>query len=253
MKKTTGILLALLMVLSLVACGEGVPSSSDTIKNTATTELEKEFSTVDEVVIALTEYYNNPKEQNETVKANASICKYFHEDHVNDRIWEKLYNVTDKDGKRVFSLRQINSLYNICNQTNGYDNWYEYINIATDGHDEPFVMYGSNEMTVQMLTDSIKNKFKDPDSVKIGNAWICFALPAGAQNASDFNVYDKKCRYIILAEVSAKNGFGALDTSIIRIEGSVYWTYSVMDTGTYYSLLTRPRQYDGYGAWSRVF
>lgn len=242
MKKAISLLLALVMCLYLCACG------SD--------PLAQEYATVDEVVNALVENYDNPKEQHQTVQANTSITKYFHKDHIDDEIWKKLKEETDKDGNSVFSMSEIHYFYNICNQENGFDDWFEFINVGSDGVDVPFIMYGGSGMTVDKLTDSIKKKFKDPNSVSIDNAWVCFALPSGAEDSEDFKLYEDGCRYVILAEVRAKNGFGAFDASICRIEGSVNWsswTFSVKETDLTYSLLTRPTtQVDGYGAWSRI-
>ena len=243
MKKYISLLLAFLMCLALCACG--------------TDPLAEEYATVDEVVNALASHYTDPKEQHKTVQANSSIYKYFQRDHIDDEIWKKLKDITDKDGNSVFSMSEIHNLYNICNQTNGFDDWFEFINVGSDGVDKPFIMYGDSGMTVDELTESIKRKFKDPDSVSINNAWVCFALPNGAVDAEDFKLYEDGCRYVILAEVRAKNGFGAYDSSICKIEGSVgwsSWTFSVKETDLSMSLLTRPSvQMDGYGAWSRIF
>ena len=243
MKKAMMLILTLVLCLSLCSCGKD--------------PLAEEYATADEVVNALAENFNDPKEQHETIQANASICKYFHAEYVDDEIWKKLKEVTDEDGNSVFSMSEIHYLYNICNQQNGFDDWFEFLNVASEGIDMPFIMYGDSGMTVDELTDSIKKKFKDPSSVSIDNAWVCFALPDGAENADDFRVYEKGCRYVILAEVNGKNSFGALGTSICRIEGSVNWsgwTFSVQETSLSSSLLTRPTtQMEGYGAWSRVF
>ena len=242
MKKIISFVLVLVMCLSLCACG--------------TDPLTQEYATADEVANVLADHFTDPPKQHEAVQTNSSISKYFHKDHIDDEIWKKLKTITDKDGNSVFSMSEIHYFYNICNQENGFDDWFEFINVGSDGVDKPFIMYGDNEMTVDKLTRSIKGKFKDPDSVSIDNAWVCFALPNGAVAAEDFKLYEEGCRYIILAEVRAKNGFGASDTSVCRIEGSVNgsnWTFSVKETSLSKSLLTRPSsQVDGYGAWSRI-
>ena len=243
MKKWIALLLAAMMCLGLAACGPE--------------PLAEEYATVDEVVNALASHFTDPSKQHETVKANDSICKYFHEDHIEDEIWKKLKSVTGKDGNPVFSMSDIHYLYNICNnQGNGFNDWFEFINVGDEDADVPLIMYGSSGMTTEELTSSIKRKFKDPDSVSIDNAWVCFALPDGAENSPGFKKYEKGCRYVILAEVSAKNGFGAYTTSVCKIQGDVHWsgwTFSVEETDLSSSLLTRPtNQIDGYGAWSRI-
>lgn len=243
MKKTVSLILAFVMCLSLCACDSG--SGSD--------PLAEEYSTIDEVVNALATHYTNPSEQWETIRSNPSIYEYFQKDHIKDEIWRKLKDVKDENGNSVFSMSKICSIYGVCNNVNGYNDWFERINVGSDGTDIPFIMYGNEKMTVEKLTSSIKSKFKDPDSVSIDNAWICFALPEDANGSNDFLVYEDGFRYVIFAEVRAKNGFGAFDKTICRIEGSVGWTFSVKDTGSSSSLLTRPTtQIEGYGTWSRI-
>ena len=243
MKRYIAALLALVMCLSLSACGAD--------------PLAEEYASVDEVVAALAEHFDNPEKQYKTIQSNPSICQYFHKDHLNDEIWKKLKEVSGEDGSSVFLMSDIHYLYNICNQTNGFDDWFEFLNVGSDGADEPFIMWGDSGMTKSKLTESIQDKFKDPDSVSIENAWVCFELPEGVDASEGFDVYEENCRYVIYAAVRANNGFGAADASVCKIEGHISWsgwTFSVKETGTYVSLNTRPvTDIDGYGAWSRIF
>lgn len=252
MKKLIALLMALVFCLLLCACGTSPESS--TVDEVAAA-LAEEYSTVDEVVAALAEYYTNTKENNKIITENESICKYFHKDHIDDEIWKKLNETVDEDGNSAFSMTEIHTLYNICNQENGFDDWFEFINVGSDDRDVPFIMYGDSGMTISRLTDSIENKFKDPESVSIKDAWVCFALPDGANDIDDFKTYENGCRYIILAEISAKNSFGAYDSSFFRIEGNVHWsswTRSIKETSLAIDLLTRPSRIDGYGVWTRI-
>lgn len=253
MKKALSLMLALLMCLSLCACGVN--------------PLEKECASIDEVVTVLAENYDNTEEDRKLIKANPTIYQYFRKDYFEEEIWKKLNGVKDESGNAVFSLSEIHSLYNICNQLGEinaepgadvpmgdlFDTWFEYINV----HGEPFIMYGDSGMTVKKLTESIKKKFKDPDSVSIENAWICYALPEGAESEESITLYDEDCRYVILAEVRAKNGFGAYGVSVCRIEGSIgwgSWTFGVEETSSSASLLTRPyNKVSGYSEWYRLF
>jgi len=86
-------------------------------------------------------------------------------------------------------------------------------------------MYGNSGMTIDELTESISRKFKDPDSVSIKNAWVCFELPDGAEAGDGFTLFEEGCRYVILAEISAKNGFGAYDT--VEADGSIHDGYRI--------------------------
>jgi len=241
MKRILVLFLAVALCASLCACGN---------------PLEKEYSTIDEVVQVLAENYSVSKEINEIIQANPSIAQYFHKDHLDDEIWKKLREVTGEDGNPALSMTEIHTLYNVCNQENGFDDWFEFINIPDGDIDKPFIMYGNSGMTIDELTESISRKFKDPDSVSIKNAWVCFELPDGAEAGDGFTLFEEGCRYVILAEISAKNGFGAYDTAVFVIEGSVKWsgwTFSVNETSSSISLLTKPTaDYEGYGEWSRI-
>lgn len=241
MKKVISLILALLLCISLCACGNS---------------LSKDCADIDEAVEVLAASYKDPPKDHKKVKENESIYRYFQKSHVEDEIWKKLKEATDKSGNSAFSMSEIHNLYNVCNQVNGFDDWFEFINVGTDDFDMPFIMYGDSGLTVDELTRSISRHFKDPSSVSVDNAWICFELPAGAESSKDFKMYDYGCRYIVLAEVSAKNGFGAFSESVCWIEGSVNWsswTFSVKETSMSSSLLTRPTaEIEGYGAWSRL-
>lgn len=254
MKRAGAFFLALMMGVSLAACSEGAKGPE---------VFKRECGSAEEVVELLAEHYTGTKEEHEIMRKNESIYKYFRKENAEGEMWKKLRSLTDEEGMPVFSLREVSNLYNACNQLADIDAeegvavpleglmdfWYEYISIEG----EPLIMYGSDALTVKKLVDSIKKKFKDPESVSIENAWICFEFPEGAESAEDFKVYDEDCRYVVRASVRAKNGFGANDMAVCVIEGDVGWTFSVKETSGTSDLLIRPTAMTGYSEWYRLF
>jgi len=221
MKKTIALVLAIIMCMGLVACGK---------------PLAKECANISEAVEILTANYEDPAKDNAVIRENESVVKYFTKDYIDDEIWRDLMAATDEEGNAALSLSEIHIIYNVCNSVNGFDDWFEFINISIDGRDCPFIMYGDSGMDIAEVEDIVGES--------VENAWVCFALPEGAE--AGFKEFEEGCRYKMLVEAGGE---------IYAVEGDVSWsgwTRSCDKTGLHDSLLTMPADQEGYSTWTRI-
>lgn len=244
MKRIVCFILALTMLLALCGCGK---SASDPVLD----PLSADYSSVDEVVAVLLENYTGTDEQKQAIAKNESIRRYFQEDHIDDEIWEKLYEAKGEDGLSVISLSKIYVLYDICNA----GDWFNYLNVGSSSG-LPFIKFSDNILTEDVLKEKIKDKFRDPDSVTIEDTRICFELPQNASDSGDFVRFDENCGYVIYANIRAKNGFGAYDISTYKISGRITgsgWSVSKVTEMGYTEKIYWLAEPEGYTSCSVMF
>lgn len=207
MKKLIAALLLVALCVGISACGSADPFA-------------KEYGTIDEVVSAIVANYTGKADQAKAIAENESMAKYFQEDQADQKIWKLLETA---DGSKL-TLTEIYDLYSACSSQRGLC-WYDYINV---GDGIPFGHYEFESLTLEYLQSSIKNKFKDPDSVRITNAKIAYVMPEGVTDPNGFDFFEKGFRYHMYAEIYAKNSYGGGSNDLYHIEGNALgWTFSV--------------------------